>query len=83
MEAIRLSLAAEEERKRKEEKEEQKKAKKREKEDRKAAKAAAKQGAVYEGGVDGRSGQSSASGSSLSLPGFGRKRGNSGASNLR
>ncbi|KAK0644574.1 hypothetical protein B0T16DRAFT_430657 [Cercophora newfieldiana] len=84
MEAIRLSLAAEEERKRKEEKEEKKEAKKREKEDRKAAKAAAKQAGVYEG-ADGRSGQSSASGSSLSLPGlgFGRKRGNSGASNLR
>ncbi|KAK0616819.1 hypothetical protein B0T14DRAFT_568394 [Immersiella caudata] len=84
MEAIRLSLAAEEERKRKEEKEEKKEAKKREKEDRKAAKAAARQGGPYEG-ADGRSGQSSASGSSLSLPGlgFGRKRGNSGASNLR
>ncbi|KAK4449573.1 hypothetical protein QBC34DRAFT_86275 [Podospora aff. communis PSN243] len=82
MEAIRLSLAAEEERKRKEEKEEKKEAKKREKEDRKAAKAAARQAGPYEG-ADGRSGQSSASGSSLSLPGFGRKRGNSGASNLR
>jgi len=84
MEAIRLSLASEEERKRKEEKEGKKEAKKREKEDRKAAKAAARQTEPYDG-PDGRSGQSSASGSSLSLPGlgFGRKRGNSGASNLR
>jgi len=82
MEAIRLSLAAEEERKRKADKEGKKEAKKREKEDRKAAKAAARAGELYEGG-DGRSGHSSASGSSLSLPGFGRKRGNSAASNLR
>jgi hypothetical protein len=83
MEAIRLSLAAEEERKRKAEKEERKEAKKREKEERKAAKAAAKHG-PYEAG-EGRSGHSSASGSSLSLSGlgFGRKRGNSGASTLR
>lgn len=89
-EAIRLSLAAEEERKKKAEKEEQKEAKKREKEREKAekkaektaAKAAAKQGGLYEAN---RSGHSSASGSSLSLPGlsFGRKRGNSAASNLR
>ncbi|CCC09749.1 hypothetical protein SMACR_03305 [Sordaria macrospora] len=89
-EAIRLSLAAEEERKKKAEKEEQKEAKKREKEREKAekkaekaaAKAAAKQGGPYEAT---RSGHSSASGSSLSLPGlsFGRKRGNSAASNLR
>lgn len=79
-EAIRLSLAAEEERKRKADKEEKKEAKKREKEERKAAKAAAK-GHPYSG-----SGQSSASGSTLSLPGFGaigRRRGNSAASNLR
>lgn len=83
MEAIRLSLAAEEERKRKAEKEERKAAKKREKEERKKAKAAARRG-PYEAG-DGRSGHSSASGSSLSLSGlgFGRKRGNSGASTLR
>ncbi|KAH6617229.1 hypothetical protein F5144DRAFT_386480 [Chaetomium tenue] len=83
-EAVRLSLAAEEERKRKVSKEERKEAKKREKEERKAAKAAAKQAGPYEG-VSGRSGQSSASGSTLSLPGlgFGRKRGNSAASNLR
>ncbi|KAK4118916.1 hypothetical protein N657DRAFT_684863 [Parathielavia appendiculata] len=82
-EAVRLSLAAEEERKRKVEKEERKEAKKREKEERKAAKAAAKQAGPYEGFAS--SGQSSASGSSLSLPGFGfgRKRGNSAASNLR
>lgn len=82
MEAIRLSLAAEEERKRKAEKEGKKEAKKRVKEDRKAAKAAVRAGELYESG-DGRSGHSSASGSSLSLPGFGRKRGNSAASNLR
>ncbi|KAH6617676.1 hypothetical protein B0J18DRAFT_258256 [Chaetomium sp. MPI-SDFR-AT-0129] len=83
-EAVRLSLAAEEERKRKAEKEERKEAKKKEKEDRKAAKAAAKHGGPYEGAAS-RSGQSSASGSTLSLPGlgFGRKRGNSAASNLR
>ncbi|SPQ26670.1 46c4c83f-75db-4900-8385-97dd65142c55 [Thermothielavioides terrestris] len=83
-EAIRLSLADEEERKRKAEKEERKAAKKREKEARKAAKAAAKQAGPYEG-ASSRSGQTSASGSSLSLPGlsFGRKRGNSAASNLR
>jgi hypothetical protein len=83
MEAVRLSLAAEEERKRKAEKEERKEAKRREKEERKAAKAAAKHG-PYEAG-EGRSGHSSASGSSLSLSGlgFGRKRGNSGASTLR
>ncbi|KAL1874357.1 hypothetical protein VTK73DRAFT_440 [Phialemonium thermophilum] len=83
MEAVRLSLAAEEERKRKVEKEERKEAKRREKEARKAAKAAAKNSqGPYDGG---RSGHSSASGSSLSLSGigFGRKRGNSGASNLR
>ncbi|KAH8899877.1 hypothetical protein GQ53DRAFT_740887 [Thozetella sp. PMI_491] len=78
MEAIRLSLAEEENRKRKEEKEERKQAKKREKEERKAQKAAAKHGGPYDA-----SGQSSASGSTLSLPGFGRKRGNSAASNLR
>ncbi|KAK0707604.1 hypothetical protein B0H67DRAFT_318535 [Lasiosphaeris hirsuta] len=84
MEAIRLSLASEEERKKKVEKEEKKEAKKKEKEDRKAAKAAAKHGEPYEG-AGHRSGHSSASGSSMSLPslGFGRKRGNSGASNLR
>ncbi|KAG8169858.1 hypothetical protein KVR01_000603 [Diaporthe batatas] len=79
-EAIRLSLAAEEERKRKAEKEEKKDAKRREKEERKAAKAAAK-GHPYSG-----SGQSSTNGSTLSLPGLGaigRRRGNSAASNLR
>lgn len=78
-EAIRLSLAAEEERKRKADKEERKEAKKKEKEERKAAKAAAK-GQPY-------SSHSSASGSTMSLPGLssinGRRRGNSGASNLR
>lgn len=86
VEAIRMSLASEEERKRKAEKEEKKEAKKREKTERKAAKAAGKQGGGPYEGSGGRSGHSSASGSSLSLPGglgFGRKRGNSAASNLR
>lgn len=74
MEAIRLSLAAEEERKRKEEKAMRKEAKKREKEERKALK---KQGGTpYSGATSG------ASASSLSL-GLGRRRGNSTASNLR
>ncbi|KAI8961319.1 hypothetical protein F5Y11DRAFT_230115 [Daldinia sp. FL1419] len=71
-EAIRLSLADEEERRKKAEKEARKEAKKREKEERKSAK---KKGDVY-------GGTSSASASSLSL-GFGRKRGNSATSNLR
>jgi hypothetical protein len=70
-EAIRLSLADEEERRKKAEKEARKEAKKREKEERKVAK---KKGDVYGGG--------SPSGSSLSL-GLGRRRGNSAASNLR
>jgi hypothetical protein len=77
MEAIRLSLAAEEERKRKAEKEAAKDAKKKAKEDKKKEK---RERRVY------GSGASSASGSalSLSLPGLGigRRRGNSGASNL-
>ncbi|KAH7018982.1 hypothetical protein EDB80DRAFT_186652 [Ilyonectria destructans] len=74
MEAVRLSLAAEEERKRKEEKAYRKEAKKREKEERKALK---KQGGnPYSGTTSG------ASASSLSL-GIGRRRGNSAASNLR
>ncbi|XDG06447.1 hypothetical protein ABKA04_006062 [Annulohypoxylon sp. FPYF3050] len=71
-EAIRLSLADEEERRKKAEKEARKEAKKKEKEDRKASK---KKGDVYSGG-------SGASASSLSL-GLGRRRGNSAASNLR
>ncbi|OLN94106.1 Protein SIP5 [Colletotrichum chlorophyti] len=75
MEAVRLSLAAEEERKRKQEKVERKEAKKREKEERKAQKKQDRQ-SVY------GQGQSSASGSSLSL-GLGRRRGNSTTSNLR
>ncbi|GKT50145.1 protein SIP5 [Colletotrichum spaethianum] len=75
MEAVRLSLAAEEERKRKQEKVERKEAKKREKEERKAVKKQDRQ-SVY------GPGQSSASGSSLSL-GLGRRRGNSTTSNLR
>ncbi|TGJ81950.1 hypothetical protein E0Z10_g6818 [Xylaria hypoxylon] len=70
-EAIRLSLADEEERRKKAEKEARKDTKKREKEERKAAK---KKGDVYSGG--------SASASSLSL-GLGRIRGNSGTGNLR
>ncbi|KAH7175339.1 hypothetical protein EDB81DRAFT_2199 [Dactylonectria macrodidyma] len=74
MEAVRLSLAAEEERKRKEEKAIRKEAKRREKEERKALK---KQGGnPYSGATSG------ASASSLSL-GIGRRRGNSAASNLR
>ncbi|KAK1480241.1 SIP5 [Colletotrichum costaricense] len=75
MEAVRLSLAAEEERKRKQEKAERKEAKKRDKEERKALKKQDRQ-SVY------GPGQSSASGSSLSL-GLGRRRGNSTTSNLR
>jgi len=76
MEAVRLSLAAEEERKRKQEKAERKEAKKRGKEERKAVKKQDRQ-SVY--GAE----QSSASASSLSL-GLGRRRGNSAtSSNLR
>ncbi|KAK2035265.1 hypothetical protein LX32DRAFT_151100 [Colletotrichum zoysiae] len=75
MEAVRLSLAAEEERKRKQEKVERKEAKKRDKEERKAVKKQDRQ-SVY------GAGQSSASASSLSL-GLGRRRGNSTTSNLR
>ncbi|KAI1759804.1 hypothetical protein GGR53DRAFT_470945 [Hypoxylon sp. FL1150] len=73
-EAIRLSLADEEERRKKAEKEARKDAKNREKEERKAAK---KKGDVYGGGSG-----SGASASSLSLR-LGRRRGNSAASNLR
>jgi hypothetical protein len=75
VEAIRLSLAAEAERKRKAEKEAAKEAKKKAKEEKKKEK---KEKKIY------GSGPSSASGStlSLSLPGLGRRRGNSGASNL-
>lgn len=72
MEAVRLSLASEEDRKRKEEKAIRKETKRREKEERKAAR---KQG-PYSGSASG------ASASSLSL-GLGRRRGNSAASNLR
>ncbi|KAF4122219.1 C2H2 zinc finger protein [Geosmithia morbida] len=74
MEAVRLSLASEEERKRKEEKAMRKESRKREKEEKKAAK---KQGTHPYGGSGG------GSSSSLSLPGFGRRRGNSTTSNLR
>ncbi|PKS12353.1 hypothetical protein jhhlp_001653 [Lomentospora prolificans] len=79
-EAIRLSLAAEEERRRKAEreaaKEAKKEAKKREKEERKNTKLQAKSGTLY------ADGQASSSRSSLSL-GVGRRRGNSGTSSLR
>ncbi|KAI2635230.1 hypothetical protein GGS21DRAFT_490443 [Xylaria nigripes] len=71
-EAIRLSLADEEERRKKAEKEARKEAKKREKEERKSAK---------KKGEDVYSGRN-ASVSSLSL-GLGRKRGNSSTGNLR
>lgn len=74
MEAVRLSLATEEERKRKEEKALRKEAKKRQQAERKAQKKQGKD--PYGGGVSG------ASGSSLSLH-LGRRRGNSAASNLR
>ncbi|TVY27371.1 Protein sip5 [Lachnellula hyalina] len=75
MEAIRLSLAAEDERKRKNDKEAAKEAKKKAKEEKKKEK---KEKKIY------GSGPSSASGSTLSLStlGLGRRRGNSGASNL-
>ena len=76
MEAIRLSLAEEEDNKRKADKEAAKKAKRDAKESKKKEKKDRK-------GVYG-SGASSASGSalSLSLPILGRRRGNSGGSNL-
>ena len=76
IEAIKLSLEAEEDRKKKVEKEAAKDARKRAKEEKKREKKEKK-------GVYG-SGASSAGGSalSLSLSGFGRRRGNSGASNL-
>lgn len=74
MEAVRLSLATEEERKRKEEKVMRKEAKKRLQAEKKAQKKQSKD--PYGGNTSG------ASGSSLSL-GLGRTRGNSGASNLR
>ncbi|KAK6069893.1 hypothetical protein SCUP234_10472 [Seiridium cupressi] len=70
-EAIRLSLADEEERRKKAEKEAKKEAKKKEKEDRKASK---RKNSVYGASEGG----GSASASSLSLS-FGRKRGNSAA----
>jgi hypothetical protein len=83
MEAIRLSLAAEEERRKKEEKEAKKEAKKKEKEAKKAEKAARKAG-VYQqnanqsnSGLDSsiwrpESGASSIYGESLSIPGKGK-----------
>lgn len=75
-EAIRLSLADEEERQRKADKEARKEAKKREKEERKAAK-------KNKGDVYGSQAGSSASASSLSLGLIGRRRGNSTTNNLR
>ncbi|KAH9883465.1 hypothetical protein F4778DRAFT_801924 [Xylariomycetidae sp. FL2044] len=75
-EAIRLSLADEEERRKKAEKEAKKEAKKREKEERKASK---KKGDPYGGDSHG----ASASSLSLASLGLGRRRGNSAASNLR
>ncbi|RYP14824.1 hypothetical protein DL765_006125 [Monosporascus sp. GIB2] len=75
-EAIRLSLADEEERRKKAEKEARKEAKKREKEERKAAK-------KNKGDVYGGQGGSGASASSLSLGLVGRRRDNSAASNVR
>ncbi|CAK7565226.1 MAG: SNF1-interacting protein [Sporothrix epigloea] len=95
-EALRQSLATEEERRRKEEKDERKESKRREKEERKAQKASAKrQGSSANLSNNGtESSQTSASASTLSLPGLShglgsglglvnRRRGNSGASNLR
>lgn len=79
LEAIRLSLAAEEERKRKEEKEARKEAKKKDKADKKAEKAAKK--SMYSAGGN-TSASASGSALSLSLPGLGRRRGNSGSSTL-
>ncbi|KAM3077630.1 SNF1-interacting protein [Clarireedia jacksonii] len=76
-EAIRLSIAAEEERKRKADKEAAKEAKKKAKEDKKKEKKERK--SVYGAG----GGSASGSALSLSLSGFtGRRRGNSGSSNL-
>ncbi|PBP27330.1 hypothetical protein BUE80_DR001645 [Diplocarpon rosae] len=79
MEAIRQSLAAEEERKKKAEKETAKEAKKKAKEDKKREKRESKR--VYGSGASSTSG----SALSLSLPnlGVGRRRGNSGASMLQ
>jgi hypothetical protein len=76
-EAIRLSLADEEERRKKSDKEARKEAKKREKDDRKATKGQSRS-SVY-----GGSGLSSASASSLSLGTSGLRHGNSGTGNLR
>ncbi|PHH64481.1 hypothetical protein CDD81_4556 [Ophiocordyceps australis] len=73
MEAVRLSLASEEERKRKEEKTLRKEVKKRQQEERKAHKKQNK--SPYSGGSSGTSG------SSVSL-GLGRKRDNSATSNV-
>jgi hypothetical protein len=78
MEAIRLSLAAEDERKRKEEKAIAKEAKRREKAEKKAEKKAAK--SMYS--VGNSSASASGSALSLALPGVGRRRGNSGSSTL-
>jgi len=76
MEAIRLSIATEEDRKKKSDKQAAKEARKKAKDEKKKEKKDRK-------GVYG-SGNSSASASALSLglPGMGRRRGNSGSSNL-
>lgn len=76
MEAIRLSIAAEEERKQKSDKEAAKELKKKQKEDKKREK---KEKKMYGSGAS----SASASALSLSLPGIGRRRGNSGGSNLQ
>jgi hypothetical protein len=82
-EAVRLSLAAEEERQRKEEKALLKDAKKREKEELKRREKEEKKAAKKQGSNPYGHSTGGASGSSLSLSGFGRRRGNSATSNLR
>jgi len=82
-EAVRQSLAAEEERQRKEEKAMLKDAKKREKEEQKRREKEEKKAAKKQGSNPYGHSTGGASGSSLSLSGFGRRRGNSATSNLR
>jgi len=78
MEAIRLSIATEEDRMKKSEKQAAKDARKKAKEEKKKEKKDRK--GVYGSGNSSASG--SASALSLALPGMGRRRGNSGGSNL-
>ncbi|KAG9248705.1 hypothetical protein BJ878DRAFT_308617 [Calycina marina] len=78
MEAIRLSIATEEERKKKAEKQAVKDSKKKAKDEKKREKKDRK--GVYGSGTSSASGSVSAL--SLALPGMGRRRGNSGGSNL-